>query len=358
MKQEVSRGSMAVRAVMWGLVVVIAGLTGYILVQQGAFDSPPRVALVTADESDYWEPVIAGAKAAADNRNITLTIRRANGQPKNQTEILEELIEEGYDAVAVSPVDADKQSGSLRRMAERVHLVTLDSDSELSDRICFVGCDNYSAGRRCGQLVAKALPEGGEMAIVIGSLEKANGRLRRQGLIDELLERSYDPDRSSDPVDKPLSGPRFTIVGTYVDDTDAQEATANVRKLIAEHPEIDGIVGLYGYSTPAILEALESEQMLGEIAVVGFDYSPRLLEGIEKGEVYGTIVQDQFNYGMRAIDILAVAARGGDEAEPLADVIHYPTVPVTAENLAEFRSGFIKQRSAAAAARLNSRIGG
>ena len=35
--------------------------------------------------------------------------------------------------------------------------------------------------------------EGGEVVIAIGSLDKANGQRRRQGVIDELLERSFEP---------------------------------------------------------------------------------------------------------------------------------------------------------------------
>jgi len=353
-----ARGSAAVRAVMWGLVVIIAGLTGYILVQQGNFDPAPRVALVTADKDAYWDPVIEGAQAAATKRDIKLEIHRAEGSAKEQTELLERLVAEGYDGIAVSPVDAEKQAGSLRRIAQRVSLVTLDADSPLSKRLTFVGCDNYAAGRRCGSLVRQAMPEGGQVAIVIGSLDKSNGQQRRQGLIDELLDRSFNPDREPYPLDQPLTGEMFTIVGTYVDQADPEQARANAAGAIADHPDLDGLVGLYGYSTPAILHALREAGKLGELEVVGFDYNDQTIEGIEQGHVYGTIAQDQFNYGMRAVDILAVVTQSGPDAAPLSDTIHLPTVAVTRENLPEFMNGFINARSSAAAARLMSRQGG
>ena len=58
---------------------------------------------------------------------------------------------------------------------------------------------NYDAGRLCGDLVQDAIPSGGTLMIFVGRIEQLNARQRRQGLIDALLERSYDPDRFDPP---------------------------------------------------------------------------------------------------------------------------------------------------------------
>ena len=57
----------------------------------------------------------------------------------------------------------------------------------------YVGMDNYRAGRMAGALVKEALPEGGNVVIFIGRLEQDNSKRRRQGTIDEILDR---PDGS------------------------------------------------------------------------------------------------------------------------------------------------------------------
>jgi ribose transport system substrate-binding protein len=48
--------------------------------------------------------------------------------------------------------------------------------------------DNYIAGRMCGQLIKEALPDGGSIMLFVGRLGQANSRLRRQGIIDELMD--------------------------------------------------------------------------------------------------------------------------------------------------------------------------
>lgn len=346
------RGSTAIRVVVWGLVLVIAALVGYIIVQSGALKDKPRIALVTADEDEYWDAVIEGAQIAADRRKIDLTVRRATGDTAEQTRMIQELIDQGYAAVAVSPVDSEKQAGDLRRFAGQIHLITLDSDSPLSNRLCFVGTDNYTAGRKAGELIKQAIPEGGRVAIAVGSIRKANGRDRRQGVIDELLDRSFDAQRAPDAIDAELVGAKYTIAGTFVDDINPEQAAEILGGALREDPEIDAIVGLYGYSTPAALTALERAGRLGSIPVVGFDYNERTLEGIEKGQVFGTIVQDQFHYGLRSIDILATVADAGADYAPLSQEIHYPTVQVTKGNLQQFRTDFLEKRDPASIAQL------
>jgi ribose transport system substrate-binding protein len=59
--------------------------------------------------------------------------------------------------------------------------------------------DNYTAGRLCGELIKEAMPEGGSVMIFVGRLGQLNARQRRQGVIDELLERDHNPDRYDPP---------------------------------------------------------------------------------------------------------------------------------------------------------------
>ena len=68
-------------------------------------------------------------------------------------------------------------------------LITNDSDAPKSKRLAFIGTNNYKAGRALGKLVKEALPEGGDVVLFVGRLEQLNARQRRQGVIDELLER-------------------------------------------------------------------------------------------------------------------------------------------------------------------------
>ena len=55
-----------------------------------------------------------------------------------------------------------------------------------SGRLCYIGTDNYEAGKAVGRLVKEVMPNGGTVAIFVGQITPINARLRFQGVVDEL----------------------------------------------------------------------------------------------------------------------------------------------------------------------------
>ena len=329
----------AVRIVFWLVVVVAAVVVTAAVLRMNAATTPARVALITADGTAYWDRLIEGAEVAANEFDVQLTVQKADGTLDTQTDLMLNLLEQGYAGMAVSPVDAVKQGVALRRVAASSRLITVDSDSDLSGRICFVGADNYAAGRLCGELVKQALPEGGRVMIVMGPIDKANGERRRQGLIDELLDRSYGPGRPVEPLEEIHSGEQYSVVRTLIDEIDPEAAEANVLAALGEDSDVDCIVGLYGYSTPAALRAMASAGASG-IKVIGFDDDAETLAGVADGRVFATIAQDQFNYGYHTVRLLADAASGKAQLSiPITERVHFPPLVVNQDNLETFRTG-------------------
>ena len=107
---------------------------------------------------------------------------------------METLIQkEGLAGIAVSPLDPKNQTEILNKVAEKVKLICHDSDAPESNRLFYLGTNNYLGGRQVGKLIKEALPEGGQIMIFVGKMDVLNAQQRRQGLIDELM-------------DKPISG--------------------------------------------------------------------------------------------------------------------------------------------------------
>jgi ABC-type sugar transport system substrate-binding protein len=66
----------------------------------------------------------------------------------------------------------------LKILAGKLKLVTMDNDADGSDRICYIGTDNYAAGRMVGRLVREVMPNGGDIAIfVVDRIRKMQGAL-------------------------------------------------------------------------------------------------------------------------------------------------------------------------------------
>ena len=326
-----------IRAIVWPLLILVVAILGYRAWVNAPPMTTPVIAFITADETPYWDRVIEGAEAASKEYGVDLRVLRPNGDLEAQNTLLTRATRLPVDAIAVSPVNATRQTAKLRQIASSTPLLTMDSDSEYSDRVCFVGMNNYNAGRRCGELVKEAIPEGGRVLIVSGSLDKSNGRQRRMGLIDELMERPLNQGADSPPIDASFESERYEIPPTLVDPIDPEIAKQQVLDRLNAGERYDCIVGLYGYHAPAIVGAIEASGVTDPIMVVGFDAVPETLAAIEAGDVYGVIAQDRFSYGFESVRILAKVSRGADYAVPVERRIEFPPSIVTAGRLEAFR---------------------
>lgn len=172
--------------------------------QPGGSGDKPTVAYVTNGIASFWVIAEAGARKAAAEFDVDLLVRMPPDGITDQKRMIEELLTLGVDGMAVSPIDPANQTELLNLAAEKTNLITHDSDAPDCNRIAYVGMSNYDAGRMCGELVKEAMPEGGSVMIFVGRIEQDNARLRRQGLIDELLNRSHDPSRF-DPPDQVIN---------------------------------------------------------------------------------------------------------------------------------------------------------
>jgi ribose transport system substrate-binding protein len=185
-------------------------------------------------------------------------------------------------------------------------------------------------------LVKETLPDGGKIAIFIGRLEQDNARRRRQGVIDAVLGRSSDPTRYDKPGSS-IEGGGFVIVGTYTDQFDRAKGKANAEDVLSRHPDIDGMVGLFAYNPPLILEALKGAGKTGEVKVIAFDEADETLDGIKAGSVSGTIVQNPYMYGYRSIEVLDALSKGDRSVLPANGMIDIPARKITSKNVEAFR---------------------
>src|SRR5262249_32879647 len=161
---------------------------------------------VSNQVASFWNIAEKGANdAAADPKiNVNVVVRHPNeSTPETQKRIVQELLARGdIKGIAISPLDPDVQGELLDEIAARTNgnLLPNAPAPPQRKRLCYAGMDTYKAGRMCGELVKKALPDGGEVMIFVGRLGQPNARLRRQGVIDEILGRKTRPQKD-DPVE-------------------------------------------------------------------------------------------------------------------------------------------------------------
>lgn len=300
----------------------------------------PRLAFVTNCVAEFWAVADCGVEAARADFGIEVSVHKPpNGTAEEQQRILEDLMAKGVRGIALSPKDPDNMTGLLDEVAERALLVTHDSDAPDSRRLCYVGMDNYDAGRMCGRLVAEAVPDGGVVVILVGTLDQDNARGRRQGLIDELLGRDHDP-RRFDPQDAVVAGDRFEIRATFTDQFDRQKCKAAAEDALTRWSDLDCMVGLFEYEPPLLLEAVRAAGRLDRVAIVAFDENEATLQGIVDGTIHGTVVQNPYEYAYRSLELLhrllAAAPAEREALMPAGRFVDIPARLIRRDNVQDF----------------------
>jgi ribose transport system substrate-binding protein len=174
--------------------------------------------------------------------------------------------------------------------------------------------------------------------ISVGSIDMLNGRERRQGLIDSLLDRPFKRDHPTDPIDANLKGAKYSVVATILDNGDTAKATAQIAEALRAHPDVKCVAGLFSYSAPAALAAIQQAGRTGQVQVVGFDETEQTQAGIESGAIHSSILQDQYRAGNEVIRALAEEVRGVNQEGPEGPrTINVQTSVLRKDNIQDFR---------------------
>lgn len=298
-------------------------------------DEKPNVAYVTNGIASFWVVAQAGAEKSGKDVNANVMVKMPAEGVADQKRILEDLLTQGVDGVAISPIDPDGQRDILNEVADNTISITHDSDAAMTKRMAYIGVDNYEAGRMCGKLVKEAIPDGGEVILFVGRSEQLNAKLRRQGIIDELMDRSHDSSRFDKPGSS-IEGDKYTVLDTRTDGFDFAKAKSDAQDAINKYPDLKCMVGLFAYNPPLILDAVKEANKTGDIQVVAFDEDEGTLQGIADGHIHGTVVQNPYEYGYQSVKLLSELARGDASGVPESRFIDIPARQIRSDNVIEF----------------------
>ena len=306
------------------LALTIAGalLAGSMLAGPADAQDKKTLALVTNASADFWTIARRGVEKAATelpNYNTEMYVV-SEATAAEQRRILDDLLTKGIAGVSISSIDPANSTEILNRVASQAVLFTTDSDAPKSERVLYIGTDNTQAGVQAGELIKKALPDGGKIMMFVGTMGADNARERVDG------------------IKKALEGSKVEIIDIRTDEVDFARAKRNVEDTLTKYPDIEGLVGLYSYNTPQIVEAVRASGRQGDVKVIGFDEDPVTLRGIADGIVDATVVQQPYEFGYQSMKLLARYIEGDKSFIPANELMIIPTKVIDSSNVAEFQT--------------------
>lgn len=242
-----------------------------------------------------------------------------------QIQIVQDLISQGVDGIAVSPSNAPAMAKALERAKDAgIPVMTWDSDLLETDRdirSTYVGTKNYDIGANLAKLARKRHPDGGTLCLQTGGAAAANHNQRllgvREGLAGEKL---------GDPPGERLSGQNgWTEVAgcPLITNDDGNVAIQGLTDILAREPDLTAFISTgvmtqwFDNAYRQAVEPYKDELASGEMSILVADTLPMQIEQLKDGYSNGQVGQRPFEMGYKAMFLLKDIAAGKEVADPV-----------------------------------------
>lgn len=204
----------------------------------------------------YFNAVEQGAMEAGEELGVNVIYKGpAVADSDQQIKIIEELIEQKVDAIAVSANDPDKLASVMKKaQSQNIKVITWDADTHSSSREFFINMvDPETLGRHLMDTLAWNVNEEGDFAIITGAESAANLNVWLNWI--KIQKRDYYP--------------KMNLVKVVASNDDPHKAYVHAKQLLADYPNLKGIIGNSSVGPPAAAQAVKEAGKSGKVAVVG-----------------------------------------------------------------------------------------
>lgn len=238
----------------------------------------------------FWNSLRDGIREAAAPLAPTLQVefRSYPRLGEGDVALFEQALADGVHGLIIAPGDPAAIEPCLQQAARKnVPVVCVVTDAPSSGRLASVSPDPFTVGAVAGELLARFLPGGGEIAFFTGWLGTEDHAEKLRGF--ETSVRAVGRD--------------VRVVSVVEAHDDEKVGYRQALAVLEEHPNLRGIYVSTVNSLP-VVRAIERKKRTGQLAVVTTDLFPPLVPHIRKGHVAATIYQRPLSQGRHALQAL------------------------------------------------------
>jgi ribose transport system substrate-binding protein len=244
--------------------------------------------VVPNTKSPYFQQVAAGLNQAARELQVHVALIGPEmydaAMENSEFQRIAALKPAG---MMVSVADAKLMTPSINAaIAAGVPVITLDSDAESSNRLLFVGTNNYESGQMGGRLLAEKLKGEGNVAALY-TQGQPNLEQRLDGYKNVIA--SHPGMKLVDTAD---------LKGDPTAAFDSAEAVLNKAAL-----KVDAFIVLEAQAGSQVSEILKRENK--KKVLIAMDALAPTLDGIESGWITASVAQKPYTMGYTGLRMLA-----------------------------------------------------
>lgn len=256
-------------------------------------------------------------QAAVEGLGAEFLSSDPQGDPVTQVTQVENFISRGVDMILMSPNDASACGVVLQEAVEAsipMIIVNCKMD-DMDGALCYVGCDDLTAGELLMEYAAEMLGGEGTIGILRGP-DGLDAAIKRTTGIENVLADNPGIEVYSSQTANWQTAEAMSIVENWL-----QSTTLNA--VVCENDEM--AVGA--------VEAIKGQgQSLDDVLVFGIDGIPSAYQSIANGEMKATLLQDAEAIAAKTIEVMQLYFETGEvEAEYII-----PWAIVDSENIDEY----------------------
>jgi rhamnose transport system substrate-binding protein len=273
------------------------------LVATGAHAETKRIALVVkALGIGFFEAAAKGAEEAAKELGDVEIIYTGptDTTAEGQIEVINALVAQGVDAIAISANDPDALVPALKKAMDRgITVISWDSGVAPEGRLMSLNPSSPALiGNTIIKLAADHLPDGGEVAVLSATSTSTN----QNTWIEEMnkVMGNY---------------PNITVVGTVYGDDLADKSYREAQGLMQTYPNLKAIIAPTSVGIVAAAQAVTDAGKIGQINVTGLGLPSEMAAHVKSGASKSFAIWNPIDLGYAATMIAYNLSNGTAKAE-------------------------------------------
>ena len=271
-------------------------------------NSPTLGIVLPAEGLRFFDEIIDAIKREAEKYalfGLNVIWRMTKGYDADaQADALEELSPK-INALIVNPISAPKVREQINELVDHgIYVVTINNDIQQTRRHCYVGSDYRNGGETAAALLRMLHPAGGEVGVMLGSLQMFGHQERLDGFRSVIEKDGH-----------------FHVVAVAEDNDDDFCGYEAVSAMLSEHEEIQSMFFASSGGTYGACRAIASRQKESKLTIVAFDTVPGIVEMMKKGIIDATIYQHPRRQGQIAMQLAYDCLINGIRSEKTVHII-------------------------------------
>ncbi|MDZ5699689.1 rhamnose ABC transporter substrate-binding protein [Chelativorans sp. M5D2P16] len=288
----------------WKKLFATAAITTAMLTGAAQADEVKIALVVKSLGNGFFDAAAKGAEEAAEEIGDVEIIYTGptSATAEGQIEIVNSLIAQQVDAIAISANDPDALVPVLKKaMARGITVISWDSGVAPEGREVHLNpSDTDLIGETIIKLAADYLPDGGDVAILSASSTATN----QNAWIDAA--RQVLPEKFPD----------INLVAVVYGDDDSVKSTNEAKGLIASYPDLDAIIAPTTVGVVSAAQVVTDMDLIGEINVTGLALPSEFKQFIDNGASQAVALWNPIDLGYSAVYLAHSLATDQVEAEP------------------------------------------